>query len=211
MWSWRKQPSCFITYFLPALSGSPFFFHCIGTPSLDSSQYSEAESPSSASTLCNSSWKNGGSSGKNVREMTGLETFNVAKSFHSNILKILFKVSQSSNILFIRKCNLNSPSSLHFLLPVTVSLALLCTSPVSHEYIPVSRGSTSWISSRLTFPSLRIPYLSPFWRGIWLRLQVTGVVKSEVVQDKVAISPSMITTSLGFSSNKTRNLNHMPL
>lgn len=136
MWSWRKQPSCFISYFLLALSGSPFFFHCTGTPSLDTSQYREAESPSSASTLCNSSWKNGGSTGRNVRKMTGLETFDVTRIFYSNIVKIelLFKESRSScySLECVTSINLLQAALLHFV-PVTVSLAVLCISPVSQE------------------------------------------------------------------------------
>lgn len=64
MWSWKTQPSCFISYFLLALRGSLFFFHCTDTPGLDNSQYKEATHPSSASTLLNSFLKNGGSSGR---------------------------------------------------------------------------------------------------------------------------------------------------
>lgn len=88
-------------------------------------------------------------------------------------------------------------------LPLTVRLASLCMSPVSQEYIPESSGSVSWMSRRLSLPFLRVSYLSLFSRGMLFLLHVTGVVRSEVVQDKVAVSPSMMTVSRGFFSMST--------
>lgn len=64
MQSWRRQPSCFMSYFLLALSGSLFFFHCTDTTGLESSQHRDALPPSSTSTLTKSFLKNGGISGK---------------------------------------------------------------------------------------------------------------------------------------------------
>lgn len=62
MCKWMRQPFCFISYLLLALSGILFFFHCTFSPGLDNSQQRETAPPSSASTLCSSVMKNGAGS-----------------------------------------------------------------------------------------------------------------------------------------------------
>ena len=76
-------------------------------------------------------------------------------------------------------------------------------SPVSQEYVPESPGSRLWMRRCWRAPFLLRSYLGPALTVSPFLTQVTVASDSEMVQERVTVSPSRAVVLWGFSRIRT--------